>query len=172
MASGGLQADSENMKQVGHSTIQQEVMSKTNHQHIRPRISKFLFTPVLAPLVQDRRITLILMGVAALQVWLTAMGFPGWQCPIKSSLGISCPGCGLSSAIVFLIQGQWRVAVSVHAFAPVFLIGYLLMMVAIILPERLHRGYVRWITWLERCTGIIPLLLISIIVYWVLRFPK
>ena len=122
MASGGLQADSENMKQVGHSTIQQEVMSKTNHQHIRPRISKFLFTPVLAPLVQDRRITLILMGVAALQVWLTAMGFPGWQCPIKSSLGVSCPGCGLSSGIVLLIQGQWQTAVSVHAFAPVFLI--------------------------------------------------
>lgn len=172
MASGGLQADSGNMKQVCNSTIQQGVMSKTNHQHVRPRISKFLFTPVLAPLVQDRRITLILMGVAALQVWLTAIGFPGWQCPIKSSLGISCPGCGLSSAIVLLIQGQWQTAVSVHAFAPVFLIGSLLLMVATVLPERFHRDSVRWIAWLERCTGIIPLLLIGIIVYWVLRFPK
>jgi len=163
MASRGLQANSGNMKQ--------GVMSKTNYQQVRPRIRRFLFTPVLAPLVQDRRITLILMGVAALQVWLTAIGFPGWQCPIKSSLGISCPGCGLSSAIVLLIQGQWQTAVSVHAFAPVFLIGCLLLMVATVLPERLHRDFVRWIAWLERCTGIIPLLLISIIVYWVLRFP-
>ncbi|TET85393.1 MAG: DUF2752 domain-containing protein [Desulfobacteraceae bacterium] len=172
MASGGLRADSGNMKQVCNSTIQQGVMSKTNHEHVRPRIYRFLFTPVLAPLVQDRRITLILMGVAALQVWLTAIGFPGWQCPIKSSLGISCPGCGLSSAIALLIQGQWQTAVSVHAFAPVFLIGSLLLMVAAVLPERLHRNSVRWIAWLERCTGIIPLLLISITVYWVLRFPK
>jgi len=163
MASRGLQANSGNMKQ--------GVMSKTNYQQVRPRIRRFLFTPVLAPLVQDRRITLILMGVAALQVWLTAIGFPGWQCPIKSSLGISCPGCGLSSAIVLLIQGQWQTAVSVHAFAPVFLIGCLLLMVATVLPERLHRDSVRWIAWLERCTGIIPLLLISIIIYWVLRFP-
>ena len=167
-----MQTDSRSMKQVGHSTIQHGVMAKTNYKNVRPRISKFLFTPVLAPLVQDRRITLILMGVAALQVWLTAMGFPGWQWPIKSSLGVSCPGCGLSSGIVLFIQGQWQTAVSVHAFAPVFLIGSLLLMVATMLPERLHRGYVRWITWLERCTGIIPLLLISIIVYWVLRFPK
>lgn len=160
------------MKQVCHSTIQHGVMAKTNDKNIRPWISKFLFTPVLAPLVQDRRITLILIGVAALQVWLTAMGFPGWQCPIKSSLGISCPGCGLSSAIVLLIQGQWQTAVSVHAFAPVFLIGSLILMVATVLPERFHRDSVRWIAWWERCTGIIPLLLISIIVYWVLRFPS
>ena len=156
------------MKQVCHSTIQHGVMAKTNDKNIRPWISKFLFTPVLAPLVQDRRITLILIGVAALQVWLTAMGFPGWQCPIKSSLGILCPGCGLSSAIVLLIHGQWQTAVSVHAFAPVFLIGSLILMVATVLPERLQRDFVRWIAWWELCTGIIPLLLISIIVYWVL----
>ncbi len=160
------------MPPVCNSTIQQEGMSKTDNQHVRPLIYRLLFTPVLAPLVQDRRIALILAGVAALQVWLTALGFPGWQCPIKASLGISCPGCGLSSAIALLIQGQWQTAVSVHAFAPVFLIGSLLLLVATVLPDGFHTVFVHWIAWLERCTGIIPLLLISIIVYWVLRFPK
>jgi len=161
----------ENMKRFCHSTIQLGEVSQTNVQRIRPRISRLLFTPVLAPLVQDLRLTLILMGVAAVQIGLTAMGFPAWQCPLKSSLGIPCPGCGLSSAIVLLIQGHWRTAVSFHVFAPVFLIGFFLLMVTAVLPERLHRNAIRCIAWLERCTGIIPFLLISIIVYWVLRFP-
>ena len=159
------------MKRFCQSTIQLGGMFQPKVQGIRPRISRLLFTPVLAPLVQDRRLTLILMGVAALQVCLTAMGFPAWQCPFKSSLGIPCPGCGLSSAIVFLIQGHWRGAVSVHAFAPVFLFGFFMMMATAVLPERLHRNAIRWIAWVERYTGIIPFLLIGIIVYWVLRFP-
>jgi hypothetical protein len=146
-------------------------MLQTNVQGIRPRISRLLFTPVLAALVQDRRLTLVLIGVAALQVCLTAMGFPAWQCPLKSSLGIPCPGCGLSSAIALLIQAHWRAAVSVHAFAPVFLIGFFLMMATAVLPERLHRNAVRWLAWVERCTGIVPFLLIGIIIYWVLQFP-
>jgi hypothetical protein len=159
------------MKRFCRSTVKLGGMSQTNVQGIRPRISRLLFTPVLAPLVQDRRLTLILMGVAALQVCLTATGFPAWQCPLKSSLGIPCPGCGLSSAIVLWIQGHWRAAVSVHAFAPVFLIGFFLMMATAVLPERIHRDAIRCIAWLERCTGIIPFLLIGIIGYWVLRFP-
>ena len=159
------------MKRFCHSTIQFGGMFQTNVQGIRPRISGLLFTPVLAPLAQDRRLTFILMGVAAMQVCLTAMGFPAWQCPLKSSLGIPCPGCGLSSATVLLIQGHWRAAVSVHAFAPIFLIGFFLMMATAMLPERLHRNAIRWIAWLERRTGIIPFLLIGIIGYWVLRFP-
>ena len=159
------------MKRFCHSTMQLGGMFQTNVQGIRPRISRLLFTPVLAPLVQDCRLTFILMGVAAMQVCLTAMGFPAWQCPLKSSLGIPCPGCGLSSAIVLLIQGHWRAAVSVHAFAPVFLMGFFLMMATAVLPERPHRNVIRWLAGVERYTGIIPFLSISIIGYWALRFP-
>ncbi|UCF86227.1 MAG: DUF2752 domain-containing protein [Desulfobacteraceae bacterium] len=133
-------------------------------------MTRFFFTPVLTPLIQNRRIILILGGVAALQVWLTAVGIPGWQCPIKASLGIQCPGCGLSSAMALLIQGEWRAALHVHAFAPFFLVGFALMMIIGILPERAHLESVRLIAMLERRTAFTPILLISIIVYWVLRF--
>ena len=159
------------MKQVLISTFDQGLISKAVREPVRSWMTRFLFTPVLAPLIQNRRIILILLGVAALQVWLTAMGIPGWQCPIKASLGLKCPGCGLSSAMALLIQGEWRVALYVHAFAPFFLVGFALMMVIGILPERLHRESIRRLAILERITAFTPILLISILVYWFLRFP-
>lgn len=159
------------MKQGLISTFAQGLISKAVREPVRSRMTGFLFTPVLTPLIQNRRIILILAGVAALQVWLTAMRIPGWQCPIKTSLGVQCPGCGLSTAMVLLIQGQWRAAVCVHAFAPFFFVGFALMMIIGILPERPHLESVRLIAMLERSTAFTPILLISIIVYWLLRFP-
>ena len=159
------------MKQVLTSTFAQRLISKADREPVRPQITRFLFIPVLGPLIQNRRIILILVGVAALQVWLAAMGLPGWQCPIKSSLGIQCPGCGLSTAMALLIQGEWRAAFSAHAFAPIFLVWFIMIAVIGILPERLHRESVRRIAMLERITGCTSILLISITVYWLLRFP-
>jgi hypothetical protein len=132
-------------------------------------IAECLLKPVLAPLIANRRIVFILTGVAALQVFLTALGLWGWQCPIKSALGIPCPGCGLSSAMVLLIHKEWQTAMSMHAFAPVFLAGFVLMLVVGAMPARLHQYSVRRIAALERYTGFTPLLLIGIIVYWILR---
>jgi hypothetical protein len=159
------------MKQVLTSTYEQGMIAKADREPGRSQITSFLFMPVLGPLIQDRRIILVLVGVATLQVWLAAMGLPGWQCPIKSSLGIQCPGCGLSTAMALLIQGEWRAALSAHAFAPIFLIGVIMIAVIGILPERLHRESVRCVTMLETNTGCTSVLLISIIVYWLLRFP-
>ena len=104
-----------------------------------------------------------------LQVWLTAAGLPGWQCPVKSVLGVQCPGCGLSSAMVLFIRGEWRAAMSTHAFAPLFLIGFVLMMIAGALPDRLHKAWVSRIDALERATGFTTFILTGIVVYWVLR---
>jgi hypothetical protein len=132
-------------------------------------IAEGLLIPVLAPLMVNRRTVFILTGVAALQVFLTASGLWGWQCPIKLALGMPCPGCGLSSAMVLLIQREWQMAMLTHAFAPVFLVGFILMLVVGAMPDRLHRHSVRRIAALERHTGFMPLLLISIIVYWILR---
>lgn len=141
----------------------------TTVRGLRFWLTKALFTPVLGPLLQERRILFLLLGVAAAQVWLAAVGIPGWHCPIKSSLGIACPGCGLSSAVALLIRGEWGNALSSHAFAPAFLLGFVLMMLVGMLPCRLHRMSVRWIYRWERRSGLTPLFLIGILVYWMLR---
>lgn len=137
----------------------------------RVLIAKWLFAPVLAPLVRNRLIIFVLTGVAVAQVWLTAVGLPAWQCPFRSALGIPCPGCGLSTAIVFLIHGEWRAAMTTHAFAPLFLAGFALMAVVAVMPDHLHRAAVHRIEVLERSTGFVGFLLMSMVVYWLLRLP-
>ncbi|MFC1823981.1 DUF2752 domain-containing protein [Thermodesulfobacteriota bacterium] len=140
------------------------------------RISTFnelmrgFFRPVLAPLLQYRLIVPILAGIAALQVWLAAAGLPGWLCPIKSVLGIPCPGCGLSSSVALLFQNEWRASLHLHAFAPIFMAGILLFVIISILPPAVYQKSVGIIDALERRTGIIPFFMLSLIIYWLLRF--
>jgi hypothetical protein len=130
---------------------------------------RWLFAPVLASLVQNRWSALALVGIAVLQGGLVALGVDGWRCPIKAVLGVPCPGCGLSAAMILLLQGEWRAALSSHAFAPVFLFGFVLMTVVSLLPGRLHQGVVRWIAALECRTGVVMFALLGLVVYWGFR---
>ena len=131
--------------------------------------AKRMFTPILASLLRDRWTALLLVGIAGLQVGLVALGLPGWICPIKATLGVPCPGCGLSTAMVLLLRGEWRAALATHAFAPVFLLGFALLVVVSLLPERLRQPVVRWIGTVEQRTGIVLLLLLSLVAYWGFR---
>ncbi len=120
-------------------------------------------------LLQKRRIALILLCAAALQTVLISAGLRGWQCPIHSTLGIPCPGCGLSTAMALLIKGDWQGAIHTHAFAPVFLFAFVLMGIVSILPENLHRKAVLQIATIEKHTAFAAYILFGIIIYWVFR---
>ncbi|MDX2441038.1 MAG: DUF2752 domain-containing protein [Desulfobacterales bacterium] len=111
----------------------------------------------------------MLLCVATLQVVLISAGLRGWQCPIHSTLGIQCPGCGLSTAMSLLIKGDWQGAMRTHAFAPVFLFAFVLMGIVSILPENLHRKAVLQIAAIEKHTAFAAYILFGIIVYWIFR---
>lgn len=128
-----------------------------------------LFTPVWASLLQSRWLGLLLGGIVALQVGLTAVGLPAWPCPVKTALGIPCPGCGLSRAIVLLLRGDWRGALALHAFAPIFLVGGGLALVISLLPEPLRQTSIWWVQTLEQRSGITAIFLAGLVVYWGLR---
>ncbi len=128
-----------------------------------------LFEPIVAPLLAGRKVTLLLLAASAVQVGLVMLGLPGWPCPVKAFLGIPCPGCGLSSALVYLLQGQWANALHNHAFAPFFLIGFVLAAVVSALPGDAHRQAVGEVARLERRTGMVAFLLLGLVAYWVLR---
>ena len=138
----------------------------------RSRPGKILFTPVLAAIVKDRRIALVLVAASAIQLCLTCLGLPGWQCPIRASLGIPCPGCGLSRAMGLMIQGEWQAALSTHVFAPVFFAGITLVSVAAVLPDLIRRRLVAVMARVEERTGFVFFLLMGIIGYWVFRLPS
>jgi len=117
----------------------------------------------------ERRATLLLLAASALQVGLVMIGLPGWPCPVKTFLGIPCPGCGLSSAMGYLLQGQWENALHSHAFAPFFLFGFVLAAAVSVLPGDTQRQAVRRVAHVERRTGMVAFLLLGLVAYWVLR---
>jgi hypothetical protein len=136
---------------------------------IKPQLEKGFFTPVLAPLLQNRWQVCLFLVLGAVQLLLVYTGLTGWQCPIYETLGVICPGCGMTTAMAMLLKGHWQLAIQTHAFAPIILIGLILLPVAIVLPvshlKKLSLGVKR----LEQKSGIIAILLLSMVGYWLLR---
>jgi hypothetical protein len=122
-----------------------------------------------ALLLQKRKITLILLSVITLQAALISSGLSGWQCPIFSTIGITCPGCGLTTATTLLVQGEWQKAIHTHAFAPVFLLAIVLMGIVSALPEKFHQKAVFQVALIEKHTALAAYILWGIIIYWIVR---
>lgn len=127
------------------------------------------FTPLLAPMMEDRRTASLIIGSAILILFGTLLGFHVWICPIQAATGISCPGCGLSRAMVLLIQGDWHASLAMHAFAPLFLMGFGLLGASLVMPRAFHRRFVDITATWERRLGIIPFILLGFLTYWILR---
>ena len=136
------------------------------------RIRNAFFSPVLGPLMRNRRLTALLATVTAVQVLLTTAGVPAWRCPVKSTLGVECPACGLTRAMVLFARGHWKAAIDLHAFAPLFLGAGIFLVVSSILPAELQQKAADQIAAFERRSGIGGLLIISILAYWILRIIK
>jgi len=133
------------------------------------RSSNWFFTPVLAPLLQNRRLICIFTTVGIAQLILVATGWNGWQCPIRSAFGIICPGCGLSTAMTLLVKGHWAEAVQMHVFAPLFLMVLVFMATAIALPAVYLKRLSAGVAALERKTGITAIMMLGMVLYWLLR---
>lgn len=132
-------------------------------------IESGLFAAVLGPLMQNRWIIVLLAALTAMQAALAAVLTVAWQCPVKSTLGVICPGCGLTRAVVLFAQGHWKAAIDLHAFAPVvFGIGIFLVIGASLPTGRRHK-FAERVAAFERRTAIVALLMLSIAAYWILR---
>ncbi len=136
------------------------------------RVKDGLFAPVLGPLMQNRWIIVLLAAVTVVQVALTATGAIAWQCPVKSTLGVVCPGCGLTRAMVLFAQGHWKAAIDLHAFAPIFFGIGIFLLIGSILPTGLQHKIAYRIAAFERRTGVVALLIVTILAYWILRIQN
>lgn len=132
-------------------------------------------TPILASVAQNRLAGAMIAGAAGLQTGLVSLGLPGWPCPFFHVLGLPCPGCGLSRACAALLYGDWSTSLELHAFAPIFVGGLILVFLAAVLPPRQHAWLVGRLELVERRTGITAILLVSLMLYWLVRlllFPE
>jgi hypothetical protein len=128
-----------------------------------------LFSPVLSPILHDRRLSSLISGAAFLQVLLVSLRLGGWPCPFFHTLGIPCPGCGMTRATLFLIQGQWKQAFVMHAFAPALLVALALIFFCTISPRAYAERMAQRAEFLERYTGLTTLLIGGLILYWLAR---
>ena len=125
--------------------------------------------PVLGPLMRHRWVSALLATAAFLMLTLTAAGITTWQCPLRSTLGVPCPGCGLTRAMVLFVEGHWQASISLHVFAPIVLVIGILMAASSVLPQRLRQPMAALVTDFERRTGIAALLILSALIHWILR---
>ncbi len=128
-----------------------------------------LTKPVLADLMAARNLAPWLGGFAALQIGLVALALPGWPCPLMMATGHACPGCGLTRAAVALLRGQWQTALTLHAFAPIFLALSLVIGLSWLLPKAIRSRFINAVATLESRTGLTAILFIIFLLYWLIR---
>jgi hypothetical protein len=136
---------------------------------MKTTFGKIWFTPMFSTLLTNRTESLALVGVGVLQVGLQLLGLPGWTCPFKAVFGIPCPGCGLTAAIDELLHGQVRAALHTHAFAPIFLVAFLVLLVVVMLPKTMQIRLAEAVARVEIRTGIAAWVLSGLMLYWVFR---
>lgn len=129
----------------------------------------WLATPVVAPLLRDRRTAAAFAAAGVAQVGLTLAHVGGMPCPFLSLTGLPCPGCGLSRACAALCRGDWATAVRLHAFAPVVLLALALLAAAAVLPAAARDRLASAIATLERQGWVGPVLLGLLLLYWIVR---
>lgn len=130
------------------------------------RLRHFLSKPVLGPVLRDRKTSL---GMAILAVLQVAAALNGWrtiECPMLQSTGLPCPGCGLSRACGAFIRGDWHAWTTWHVFAPLFLLAAAMMLAALLLPNDAREWLARLTDGFERRLAIVPVTLITMVVYW------
>lgn len=127
------------------------------------------FSTAFSRLLASRPICLSIAGAIGIHSCLMALGLPSWPCPIRHGLGIPCPGCGLSRAMVSGLQGDWQQALLMHAFAPVAIAALLLVLVSSLLPIGWRDSLVEGVRFLETRTGVTFFALTGLMAYWLVR---
>lgn len=127
------------------------------------------YTPYFSSLIQNRTEGLAIVGAGVAQMGLYLAGLPTWACPIKATLGIPCPGCGLTTAIGQLIRGDFALSFHTHAFAPYFVFAFCVMAVVLFMPEKTRTPAIAWIEKFEKQTGTTTWFLVLLLLYWGFR---
>lgn len=123
----------------------------------------------MTPLLADRRLCLVLVGVVVGHFAAAEVGLSGWQCPVRHTLHVPCPGCGLTRATKLLLQGEWSHSLQVHAFAPAVVLFAALLVVSLVLPIAWRQFGLGALAKIEQRTHVTTLILLALVGYWLVR---
>lgn len=133
------------------------------------------FPAFFAELLRSRGVLRGMMALAGAQIGLVALGLPALPCPLRHGLGLACPGCGMTRAVVALLHGDWRKSLEFHAFAPLVVVALALLLVAAFAPLNANQRLAAQMESLERRSGLTLLLAVAFFAYWLARlvlFPS
>ena len=125
--------------------------------------------PIVAPLIRHRASSAAIGVASAVQVLAAALHLPGMPCPFLHLTGVPCPGCGLSRACAALAAGSVEHSVRMHAFALPVLLGVVILLLAAVLPAPARAKLADTVERLERASGVVFLLLVALLLYWLGR---
>src|SRR5882762_8964823 len=134
----------------------------------RAMFPQHMFPPI-SPALRDRKFTFVLVGATGLHVALVSLSLPSWECPFFRLTGIPCPGCGLSRAMMLLLKGDLSGSFRFHAFAPIFLLPIITLILSVLLPKSIIQPAISRAERIERQTGLTVLILAGLIFYWLAR---
>jgi hypothetical protein len=123
----------------------------------------------LSAIMRNRSEAIVIAVATVVQLILGFFHLPGWPCPILLATGIPCPGCGLTRAVMALIQGNWSSALTLHAFAPILLFAAFLIFCSSLLPQPYRYALISGVEVIERRTYVTSILAVGMIFYWLAR---
>ena len=136
---------------------------------VRSLLKDQIYRPVFVHLIQKRWHAFFLIAFFTLFFILNFFKIEIWHCPVKTVLGIRCPGCGLGTAMLHLFRGEWWAMFDAHALAPFFLAGMILIAVITFLPEKIRNRTIQHVEVFERRTGFVTYYLFAFVLYWIIR---
>ena len=76
----------------------------------------------------NRRIKETVIFIIAVALIYGLMQLAGITCPIRYLTGISCPGCGMTRAVISVLKGNFAASFHYHALWPVaIVIGFIVV---------------------------------------------
>ena len=125
--------------------------------------------PVIAPIMRERPTAFILALIPLVFVVLDATDVFHWKCPFFAFTNLPCPGCGMTHAVMSLVQLELSDAIEVHPLSPLLLLGWLAWVIISIVPSKQRLFTIEKIEFLERKSGVVYLILALFIVFGLVR---
>lgn len=136
---------------------------------MKRKLGKIFFQPFFSLLLRQKSLCLVLLLIAGILFLLQILKITVWVCPFFKITGLDCPGCGMTRAAAALFYGDIRRSLQLHPFASLFIAGWLLLLLAIIIPEKFNKRIIAQLENLEKKTGIVLLFLLFFLLFGVVR---
>ena len=124
---------------------------------------------MLRALLESPWVVRVVALVVLAQLITSSINMPLFTCPFYNVTHLPCPGCGLSRALLTLLQGHWGTMWKLHPFAPAFALFGLELGSTLLLPDSRRRVWVQRLVQFEEHTHLHAIGLLLFAVFGLLR---